>query len=210
MARRNKNKDIGGILDGMIEMNVDTADRMDVGCGVHWICVLMAESSECGFKPRLYHNCFSPPRSKWLPVRAELVVWLALYAPKWQQLSCILPRELRWFQEWFMRLMSRGNNVKCCDTSCKSAIKMPSLLTCSLRRPFKPAILFSTADRRTSSVFMRVLLVAMSTRPLVAVKNVGWCENMQVFLGVRGNTLRCPRTKGTAVNEWVHSFVDFA
>ena len=22
----------------------------------------------------------------------------------------------------------RGNNVKCCDTSCKSAIKMPSLL----------------------------------------------------------------------------------
>ena len=27
-----------------------------------------------------------------------------------------------------MRLMSRGNNVKLCDTSCKSAIKMPSLL----------------------------------------------------------------------------------
>ena len=22
----------------------------------------------------LYHNCFSPPRSKWVPVRAELVV----------------------------------------------------------------------------------------------------------------------------------------
>ena len=63
-----------------------------------------------------YHNCFSPPRSKWVPVRALRVgccVWLALYAPKWQQLlSCILPRELKWFQEWFMRLMSRGNNVK--------------------------------------------------------------------------------------------------
>ena len=28
-----------------------------------------------------------------------------------QQLSCILPRELRWFQEWFMSLMSRGNNA---------------------------------------------------------------------------------------------------
>ena len=27
-----------------------------------------------------------------------------------------------------MRLMSSGNNVKHCDTSCKSAIKMPSLL----------------------------------------------------------------------------------
>ena len=27
-----------------------------------------------------------------------------------------------------MRLMSRGNNVKRCYTSCKSAIKMPSLL----------------------------------------------------------------------------------
>ena len=58
---------------------------------VHWICVLLAESSECGLEPRprsiaiaiavliflsktLYHNCFSPPRSKWVPVRAELVV----------------------------------------------------------------------------------------------------------------------------------------
>ena len=28
-----------------------------------------------------------------------------------------------------MHLMSRGNNVKRCDTSCKSAIKMPSLLS---------------------------------------------------------------------------------
>ena len=27
-----------------------------------------------------------------------------------------------------MGLMSRGNNVKRCDTLCKSAIKMPSLL----------------------------------------------------------------------------------
>ena len=54
---------------------------------VHWICVLMAALSECGFEPRprpwclvslsktLYHNCFSPPRSKWVPVRAELVVF---------------------------------------------------------------------------------------------------------------------------------------
>ena len=51
-----------------------------------WICVLMAESSECGFEPptatatatatvvlmslskTLYRNCFSPPRNKWVPV----------------------------------------------------------------------------------------------------------------------------------------------
>ena len=45
--------------------------------------------------------------------------------------------------------------------------------------------------------------------PLVAVTNVGWCVYTPVFLGVRGNTLRCPRTKGTAVSEWVHSFVVF-
>ena len=35
---------------------------------VHWICVLMSLSKT------LYHNCFSPPRSNWVPVRAELVV----------------------------------------------------------------------------------------------------------------------------------------
>ena len=52
---------------------------------VHWICVLMTASSECGSEPRprpwclcrhwaiIYHNCFSPPRSKWVPVIAELV-----------------------------------------------------------------------------------------------------------------------------------------
>ena len=50
---------------------------------VHRICVPMAESSECGFDSRgayvleqdtLPYNSFSPPRSKWVPVRAELVV----------------------------------------------------------------------------------------------------------------------------------------
>ena len=43
----------------------------------------------------------------------------------------------------------------------------------------------------------------------MAVTNMGWRVYMQVFLEVRGNTLRCPRTKGTAVNEWVLSFEDF-
>ena len=45
--------------------------------------------------------------------------------------------------------------------------------------------------------------------PHMAVTFVGWHVYTQVFLGVRGNTLWCPRTKGTAVNEWVNSFVDF-
>ena len=61
---------------------------------VLWICLLMAESSECGSNPAatvvlmslskmsktLYHNCFSPPRSKWVPVMAKVgrYVW---YSP---------------------------------------------------------------------------------------------------------------------------------
>ena len=57
--------------------------------------------------------------------RVGCCVWLALCAES-NWLNCILPRELRWVQEWFMRLMSRGNNVKRCDTSCQTAIKMPS------------------------------------------------------------------------------------
>ena len=78
----------------------------------------------------LYHNRFSPPRCEWVTCEGRVggCVRSALYVPEWQQLSCILPRELRWFQEWFTSLMSRGNNVKRCNASCKSAIKMPSLL----------------------------------------------------------------------------------
>ena len=51
----------------------------------------------------LYHNCFSPPRSKMGTCEGSVgcCVWLALYAPKWQQLSCMLPRKRRWFQEWY-------------------------------------------------------------------------------------------------------------
>ena len=75
----------------------------------------------------------------------------------------------------------------------------------------KPAILFSTADRRTSEHafhFLRVLLVAVSICHSWLWQT--WDDvYTQVFLRVRGNMLRCPRTKGTAVNEWVHSFVDF-
>ena len=82
------------------------------------------ESSECGFKSWLRPSCLCP-WARHLIIIASLhpgvngYMWghswlLCLmsprYAPKWQQLSCILPRELRWFQEWFIRLMSSGNN----------------------------------------------------------------------------------------------------
>ena len=93
---------------------------------VHRICVLMAESSQCGFESWLRPRCLCPwarhfiiiaslhPENKWVPCEGRVgrYVWLALYAPKWQQLSCVLPTELRWFQEWFMHLMTRGNNVQ--------------------------------------------------------------------------------------------------
>ena len=46
-------------------------------------------------------------------------------------------------------------------------------LTPSLRRPFKPAILFWTADRRTSEHAFRFFLEFCFNTPLVAVTNVG-------------------------------------
>ena len=79
-------------------------------------------------------------------------------------------------------------------------------LTPSLRRPFKPAILFWTADRRmlwTRIPFFESFVGSRVNTPLLAVTNVGWRVYTPVFLGFRGNTLRCPRTKGTAVSEWV-------
>ena len=87
-----------------------------------WVRIPTATVVLMSLSKTLNHNCFSPPRSKWVPGegRVGCCVWLAVYVPKW---------ELRWFQEWFMCLMSRGNYVQRCDTSCKSAIKMPSLFS---------------------------------------------------------------------------------
>ena len=70
---------------------------------------------------------------------------------------------------------------------------------------------FSTACRtacKHAFRFLRVLPEAVSTRHLWLWQTLDDVYT-PVFLGVRGNTLRCPRTKGTAVSEWVHSFVDF-
>ena len=95
----------------------------------HRICVLMAESSECGFESWLW-PWWLCPWSRHFTIIASLhpgvngylrgQSWLLclispIYAPKWQQLSCILPSELRWFQEWFMSLMSRSINVQRLD-----------------------------------------------------------------------------------------------
>ena len=74
------------------------------------------------------------------------------------------------------------------------------------------AIFFSTADGgrlNTHSVFCEFCWEpcqhATRGRDMCRIT----CTYTQVFLGVRGDTVRWPRTKGTAVNEWVHSFVDF-
>ena len=71
-----------------------------------WVRIPAATVVLVSLSKTLYHNCFSPPRSKWVPVRAELVV--VFDEPSMRQNGS---RELRWFQEWFMRLMSRGNNT---------------------------------------------------------------------------------------------------
>ena len=84
----------------------------------HRICVMMAELSECGFKSRL--------RPRWLCPWARHFVIIASLHPGlngylWGQswllclISPICTRELTWFQEWFMRLMSRDNNVMCLE-----------------------------------------------------------------------------------------------
>ena len=47
-----------------------------------WVWILTTSVVLMSLSKTLCHDCFSPPRSKWVPVRAELVccVWLALYA----------------------------------------------------------------------------------------------------------------------------------
>ena len=71
-----------------------------------WVRILAATVVLVSMSKTLYHNCFSSPRRKCVPVRAELVV--VFDSPYG---SSILPRELRWFQEWFMSPMNRGNNT---------------------------------------------------------------------------------------------------
>ena len=39
-----------------------------------WVRILAATMVLVSFSKTYYHNCFSPPSSKWVPVRAELVV----------------------------------------------------------------------------------------------------------------------------------------
>ena len=39
-----------------------------------WVRIPAATVVLMSLSKILYHNCFSPPKSKWVPVRAELVV----------------------------------------------------------------------------------------------------------------------------------------
>ena len=104
--------------------------------------------------------------------------------------------------KWCINLYEKG-------TKSRRVNQFTSMKTCSLQRPFKPAIL--CFNRRLADVLARIPFFesfagSRVNMPLVAVTNVGWRVYTPVFLGIRGNT---PPTKGTAVNEWVHSFVDF-
>ena len=72
--------------------------------------------------------------------------------------------------------------------------------------------LLERLDQRASKRTFRFLCVfagsLVNTSP-VACHCAGWRVYMQVLLRVHGVTVRWPRTKGTASNERVHSFVDF-
>ena len=80
-------------------------------------------------------------------------------------------------------------------------------LTPSLRRPCIHAIVFSTACRtacKHAFRFLRVLPEAVSTRHSWLWQMLDDVYTRRCFSESEGNTLRCPRTKGTAVGEWVN------
>ena len=114
--------------------------------------------------------------------------------------------------------------VKHCQTSCEvhvstfrptgqnEAVMQSNKFSCThVLKPvhFGGRLNCRSADVLTRIPFFESFASSRVNTLLVAVRNVGWRICTQLFLGVKGNTLRCPRTKGTAVNEWVHSFVDF-
>ena len=80
-----------------------------------------------------------------------------------------------------------------------------SWLTPSLRRPYIHAIFFPTAcrtacTRKRAFRFLRVLPEAVSTRHSWLCDK-RWMTCIHAGVSSQGNTLRCPRTKGTAVSE---------
>ena len=81
------------------------------------------------------------------------------------------------------------------------------LLTPSLWRPYIHAIFFSTACRtacKHAFRFLRVFPEAVSTRHSWLWQTLDDVYTRRCFSESEGNTLRCPRTKGTAVSEWVN------
>ena len=110
---------------------------------VHCICVLMAESSQCGFepRPRYLHVC---PWARHFTVIASLHPGVKGYLWGQSWLLCLIsptctcmcaemaaielytrtpPGSWDGFRNDLCARWAGGNNVKRCDTSCKSAIK---------------------------------------------------------------------------------------
>ena len=88
---------------------------------------------------------------------------------------------------------------------------MGSLLTPSLRRPFKPAIFFRPPIGQrvnTHSVFWEFCRKPCQHATRGCDKRWMTCIHAGVSRSPREHA-SVPRTKGTAVSEWVHSFVDF-
>ena len=81
-----------------------------------------------------------------------------------------------------------------------------SALTSSHRMPFKPAIYFSTADRRTSSHGFDFCEFCQELYQH-ATHGRDMCRMTRIHISVS----RSPRGHGSVAldNEWVHSFVDF-
>ena len=78
--------------------------------------------------------------------------------------------------------------------------------------PYKPAICWWNGQ--SVSVYTRIpIFVCYAGRlvntPLVVCHHGDWRVYTPSFLGVPGVTVGWPRTKGTASNEWVHSFCGF-
>ena len=86
-------------------------------CSDGWVVRMWVRILAATFSKVLRHNCFSPPRSKWVPVRGIVgwCVWLALYAPEWQQLSCILTGSWDGFRNDLCAWWTGRNNVQHLD-----------------------------------------------------------------------------------------------
>ena len=77
-----------------------------------WVRIPTATMVLMSLSKTLYHNLLLSTQELMgtCEDRVGCCVWLALCA-EMAAIELYTPRELRWFQEWFMRLMSRDNNA---------------------------------------------------------------------------------------------------